>query len=85
MSKSLKNFITIKEFLQSHTPNQFRIFCLVNKYHNDLEYTEDRMTDAIHIEKRFLDFIATISTFNETDYARKKWTQQELQLFSKCV
>ncbi|XP_075446811.1 putative cysteine--tRNA ligase, mitochondrial isoform X3 [Ascaphus truei] len=32
MSKSLKNYITIKEFLKSFSPEQFRMFCLRCKY-----------------------------------------------------
>jgi cysteinyl-tRNA synthetase len=37
MSKSLKNFITIKEFLQHHSADQFRMLCLISNYRNGNE------------------------------------------------
>lgn len=43
MSKSLKNFITIKEFLTHHSPSQLRLFCLLAPYQTGIDYTNDRM------------------------------------------
>jgi cysteinyl-tRNA synthetase len=37
MSKSLKNFITIKDFLQHHSADHFRMLCLISNYRNGNE------------------------------------------------
>ncbi|XP_063068223.1 probable cysteine--tRNA ligase, mitochondrial [Engraulis encrasicolus] len=46
MSKSLKNFITIKDFLQSYNANEFRLFCLLTKYRSGIEYSDRSMNEA---------------------------------------
>ncbi|TKS74082.1 Cysteine--tRNA ligase, mitochondrial [Collichthys lucidus] len=46
MSKSLKNYITIKDFLQSYSANEFRMFCLLTKYRSALDYSDNSMLEA---------------------------------------
>ncbi|XP_069573295.1 probable cysteine--tRNA ligase, mitochondrial isoform X1 [Brachyistius frenatus] len=46
MSKSLKNFITIKDFLQSYSANEFRMFCLLTKYRSAIDYSDRSMLEA---------------------------------------
>lgn len=47
MSKSLKNFISIREFLEhGGTADAFRVFCLMQKYSSGVEYSDDRLTEA---------------------------------------
>lgn len=46
MSKSLKNYITIKDFLQSYSANEFRMFCLLTKYRSGIDYSEGSMQQA---------------------------------------
>ncbi|KAM3935886.1 putative cysteine--tRNA ligase, mitochondrial [Leptodactylus fuscus] len=46
MSKSLKNYITVKEFLQSFSSDEFRMFCLRSKYKSAVEYSKDSMNEA---------------------------------------
>ncbi|CAJ1087147.1 probable cysteine--tRNA ligase%2C mitochondrial [Xyrichtys novacula] len=46
MSKSLKNYITIKDFLQSYTANEFRMFCLASKYRSAIDYSDSSMSEA---------------------------------------
>ena len=53
MSKSLKNFITIRESLQKYTPRQIRFCFLLHKYNTTMDYSEDTMTNAINIENIF--------------------------------
>lgn len=36
MSKSLKNTISIRKFLEKYTANQFRILCLLSNYKNGI-------------------------------------------------
>ncbi|XP_041637380.1 probable cysteine--tRNA ligase, mitochondrial isoform X2 [Cheilinus undulatus] len=46
MSKSLKNYITIKDFLQSYSANEFRMFCLLAKYRSAIDYSDTSMAEA---------------------------------------
>ncbi|XP_036413017.1 probable cysteine--tRNA ligase, mitochondrial [Colossoma macropomum] len=46
MSKSLKNYITIKDYLQSHSANEFRLFCLLTKYRSAIDYSDASMNEA---------------------------------------
>ncbi|KAG7463397.1 hypothetical protein MATL_G00176130 [Megalops atlanticus] len=46
MSKSLKNYITIKDFLQSYSADEFRMFCLLTKYRSAIDYSDASMTEA---------------------------------------
>lgn len=50
MSKSLKNFISIKEFLEggysTNPATDFRIFCLMNKYHSAIHFSKTRIDEA---------------------------------------
>ncbi|KAM4601773.1 cysteine--tRNA ligase, mitochondrial [Polymixia lowei] len=57
MSKSLKNYITIKDFLRSYSANEFRMFCLLTKYRSAIDYSDASMTEA----RSSLETIATFS------------------------
>ncbi|KAM4538190.1 cysteine--tRNA ligase, mitochondrial isoform 2-T2 [Fundulus diaphanus] len=46
MSKSLKNYITIKDFLQSYSAEEFRMFCLSIKYRSAVDYSDSSMLEA---------------------------------------
>jgi cysteinyl-tRNA synthetase len=61
MSKSLKNFITIRDFLARYTANEFRLFCLQTRYQSPIDYSEIRMAEAAQILTRFNDFFVDIA------------------------
>ncbi|KAK7893569.1 hypothetical protein WMY93_022721 [Mugilogobius chulae] len=46
MSKSLKNYITIKDFLKSYSASEFRMFCLLSKYRSGIDYSDGSMQEA---------------------------------------
>ena len=50
MSKSLKNFISIKDYLEggysTNPATDFRIFCLMNKYHSAIHFSKTRIDEA---------------------------------------
>lgn len=56
MSKSLKNFITIKEFLKHYTRDQLRMACLMSTYHRHIEFSDETMLCAGDTLKRFVSF-----------------------------
>ena len=47
MSKSLKNFITIRQTLQQFTPNQIRICFLLHKWNTTLNYSDGAMEEQL--------------------------------------
>ncbi|KAI1885335.1 hypothetical protein AGOR_G00219080 [Albula goreensis] len=74
MSKSLKNYITIKDFLQSYTANEFRMFCLLTKYRSGIEYSHASMNEA-------RSSLASISAFahNAEAYMKGQLLCQEVE------
>ncbi|XP_072478070.1 probable cysteine--tRNA ligase, mitochondrial isoform X2 [Notamacropus eugenii] len=48
MSKSLKNYITIKDFLKKFSPDVFRMFCMLSSYRSAIDYSDDNMHEAQH-------------------------------------
>jgi cysteinyl-tRNA synthetase len=59
MSKSEKNFITIKDFLKTYTPRQLRLLCLSCHYTKAIEYTEERMREIQSMEQRLQKVLST--------------------------
>ncbi|XP_073412936.1 probable cysteine--tRNA ligase, mitochondrial isoform X1 [Dendrobates tinctorius] len=57
MSKSLKNYITVQDFLQSFSSDEFRMFCLRTKYRSAVEYSKDSMSEATNILKIISSFL----------------------------
>jgi cysteinyl-tRNA synthetase len=51
MSKSLKNFVTIKDALQRHTARQLRLVFLLHSWKDTLDYSDATMTVACNYEK----------------------------------
>ncbi|XP_039082604.1 probable cysteine--tRNA ligase, mitochondrial isoform X2 [Hyaena hyaena] len=49
MSKSLKNYITIKDFLKTFSPDVFRLFCLRSGYRSAVDYSDGTMLEASHL------------------------------------
>jgi cysteinyl-tRNA synthetase len=56
MSKSLKNTVTIRELLQEHSSEQFRVACLLSHYRSSIEFGPELMTAADSILKKVQSF-----------------------------
>ncbi|XP_048350230.1 probable cysteine--tRNA ligase, mitochondrial isoform X2 [Sphaerodactylus townsendi] len=63
MSKSLKNYITIKDFLQKSSPNQFRMFCLRSGYRSAIEYNEETLNDAKNVLHTISSFVSNATAY----------------------
>ncbi|KAM9594081.1 putative cysteine--tRNA ligase, mitochondrial isoform 1-T1 [Morphnus guianensis] len=63
MSKSLKNFITIKDFLKKFSSDQFRMFCLRSRYSSGVEFSDDTMDDAKHLLQAISSFIRDANAY----------------------
>ncbi|EGZ09138.1 hypothetical protein PHYSODRAFT_564877 [Phytophthora sojae] len=88
MSKSLKNFISVRDFLgQGHTADHFRLFCLQFKYRANLVYSEDRVRDAEAVADKLRGFFRSVMAYGgDHEVARgsevksKRCEQPDLEL-----
>jgi len=60
MSKSLKNFITIRQALETHTARQIRLCFLLHKYNAPMDYGDNTMSHALTMEKTFTEFFHNV-------------------------
>lgn len=60
MSKSLKNFISIRGALEHYNARQIRFCFLLHKYNSLMDYSANTMTEAIITEKIFTEFFHNI-------------------------
>ncbi|XP_060089683.1 probable cysteine--tRNA ligase, mitochondrial isoform X2 [Heteronotia binoei] len=63
MSKSLKNYITIKDFLKKFSPDQFRMFCLRSGYKSATEYSDESMNEAKNILHTISSFMSSAASY----------------------
>ncbi|XP_054271419.1 probable cysteine--tRNA ligase, mitochondrial [Macrosteles quadrilineatus] len=57
MSKSLKNTISISEFLKSYTSNHLRMLCLLSPYRHGIDYSTEAMKTAENCCHRIQSFV----------------------------
>lgn len=60
MSKSLKNFITIRQGLEVNTARQIRFCFLLHKYNAPMDYSDSTLTQAVNIERSFNEFFLNV-------------------------
>uniref|UniRef100_A0A183BVA7 Cysteine--tRNA ligase, cytoplasmic n=1 Tax=Globodera pallida TaxID=36090 RepID=A0A183BVA7_GLOPA len=77
MSKSLKNFVTIRDALKKYSARQLRILFLMHNWTENLDYSESTMEHAIHFEKFFSEFFLALK-----DNMRKQ--MKEIDELSQC-
>lgn len=65
MSKSLNNFLTIREILDKYPPEALRLFIFSTHYRNPLDYSEAAMQDAEAALDRMYDCLARIAGLGE--------------------
>ncbi|KAJ7994606.1 hypothetical protein DPEC_G00251210 [Dallia pectoralis] len=84
MSKSLKNFITIKDALAKNTARQLRLAFLMHSWKDTLDYSSNTMESAVQYEKFMNEFF-----LNVKDILRapcditgqfEKWESPEMEL-----
>lgn len=66
MSKSLKNFVSVREFLQrGGDADAFRVYCLMHKYSAPLDFALERVSEAASYLSRVRGFIDGVRVFGE--------------------
>ncbi|KFM61338.1 Cysteine--tRNA ligase, cytoplasmic, partial [Stegodyphus mimosarum] len=85
MSKSLKNFITIKTALTHHTSRQIRLAFLLHSWKDTLDYSPQTLEIALHYEKFIKEFLLNVKD-SVRDIPRngreafQKWNVEEQNL-----
>lgn len=74
MSKSLGNFKTIRDILESYLPEVLRFFLLTKHYRSPIDFTFDSMDEAEKSLKRIYETFALA----RTELERTKWTATPL-------
>ncbi|XP_034093153.1 cysteine--tRNA ligase, cytoplasmic [Gymnodraco acuticeps] len=84
MSKSLKNFITIKDALAKNTARQLRLAFLMHSWKDTLDYSSNTMESAVQYEKFMNEFFLTVKDIMRapTDITGRfeKWETAEVEL-----
>ncbi|KAJ8390902.1 hypothetical protein AAFF_G00098220 [Aldrovandia affinis] len=84
MSKSLKNFITIKDALAKHSARQLRLAFLMHSWKDTLDYSKNTMESAIQYEKFLNEFFLNVKDVlrTPTDITGQfeKWEVAEIEL-----
>ncbi|XP_014651248.1 PREDICTED: cysteine--tRNA ligase, cytoplasmic isoform X1 [Ceratotherium simum simum] len=84
MSKSLKNFITIKDALKKHSARQLRLAFLMHSWKDTLDYSSNTMESALQYEKFMNEFFLNVkdvlrATVDITGRF-EKWEDEEAEL-----
>ncbi|KAJ4947234.1 hypothetical protein JOQ06_009272 [Pogonophryne albipinna] len=84
MSKSLKNFITIKDALAKNTARQLRLAFLMHSWKDTMDYSSNTMESAVQYEKFMNEFFLTVKDIMRapTDITGRfeKWETAEVEL-----
>ncbi|XP_039872679.1 cysteine--tRNA ligase, cytoplasmic-like isoform X2 [Simochromis diagramma] len=84
MSKSLKNFITIKDALAKNTARQLRLAFLMHSWKDTLDYSSNTMESAVQYEKFMNEFFLNVKDILRapTDITGQfeKWETAEVEL-----
>eukprot|EP01114_Cavostelium_apophysatum_P001071 TRINITY_DN1091_c0_g1_i3.p1 TRINITY_DN1091_c0_g1~~TRINITY_DN1091_c0_g1_i3.p1 ORF type:complete len:540 (-),score=189.18 TRINITY_DN1091_c0_g1_i3:277-1896(-) len=87
MSKSLKNFVTIRQALDKYNPRQMRMLFLMHKYDGIMDYSDVGMMHAIEADKLFSEFFHSIKGIlrkHKLDEV-EKWGNNEKELNNTLI
>lgn len=100
MSKSLKNFITIRQALKDYTARQLRFAFLAHGWAETLDYSPNTMNTALSFEKSFNEFFLNVSDIFRRKFHKsqdpegttlrtceqfKKWTDEDKRLNQEFI
>lgn len=80
MSKSLKNFVTIREALEKHSARQIRILFLLQGWEKTINFAHAALDEAQSKEKRLKEFFLEIETRRRKGFMdEQKWDDIDIQ------
>ena len=82
MSKSLKNFLTIREVLEQVTPRQLRLLFLMQSWRDPMNYSQGTLTEMLAKEKMIREFMLMVKTRLRDDMgsqhtAAQRWNKED--------
>ncbi|KAK8811438.1 hypothetical protein WA158_003172 [Blastocystis sp. Blastoise] len=82
MSKSLKNFITIKQSLENYTATQMRLCFLLHRWNTTMNYSDGALEEAKTKDKMFNEFFHNIKAIlrNTNVDCKQHWNEAEVTL-----
>ncbi|ANF23299.1 cysteine--tRNA ligase [Thermococcus piezophilus] len=81
MSKSLGNFVTIRELLEKYSPEVIRFFVLQKHYRSPLDYTEEGIQHAKNNLERLYNTLENIRIALERAEISFRWGSEEFELY----
>ena len=87
MSKSLKNFVTIQEALESYTARQIRIMFLLHQWDKPINFSDQSINEAREKENRFKSFFERVSaTIRDAHQDQTlKWDDKDFALNERIM
>ena len=86
MSKSCKNFVTIKEALRAHSARQVRLFFLLHRWDAPIEYSAGALGPAVACEAVFARFYADVArALQAPGAAGRKWAREDAALHAEAL
>merc|ERR1712226_25926 len=88
MSKSLKNFTSIKSALETYSATQIRILFLLHEWSSTLDYGYETMKEALSYEKYLSEFFLAVKDILRSDpdcMKMRKVTETEKSLFKGLI
>ena len=87
MSKSLKNFVKIKDALERYGPVQLRLLFLLHQYNAPMSYSESGMEEMVGVERFYAEFFGTVKSKLRAAApdASQKWGDREKVLATALV
>ena len=78
MSKSLKNFITVRQALKKYSPQVLRFFYLNSHYRSPIDFSPEILEKAKNGRQRLQDFIQKIETDGKDDLTLIEKTKEKI-------
>lgn len=87
MSKSLKNFVKIKDALLDHSSRQLRFLFLLHKYNVPMDYNDHSMEEAVVVDRFFNEFFQNVKVQLRLLGMKnaQKWEERDIQLHDAIV
>jgi cysteinyl-tRNA synthetase len=81
MSKSLKNFVSIRDALEMHSPRQIRILFLLQAWDKTMIYGDQSVKEALAKEKTIKEFFLQLQVLFRKDLSGPQfWLEEDRQL-----
>jgi cysteinyl-tRNA synthetase len=72
MSKSLKNFVTIRQALEQHSARQIRLMFLMQPWDRSMQYSDQTIGEARAVERKLRDFFGQAKALRREPWLAKR-------------